>query len=185
MRNRGAQSGAEAAGGVHRIADEIRQVARGSSLAASDDPVLREHGGEEVAGVAILELGIGEFGEDRRLAELVDQVRAMLARAAEVEHHRDGLPPAFRRVKQIGQLVDRAAMRLVAVRLRIYRRPPKPPRRQVEAIHFHLQIRRDLADLQPSRVAVAGTDVLGVDLARGTVLLDTVLRRRRQHGHGG
>ena len=81
----------------------------------------------------------------------------MLARAAEVEHHRDGLLPMLGREQQIGQFVDRASIRFVAIRVRIYGRPPEPSHRQIETRHLPLQFRRGVVGLQPPRVAVAGT----------------------------
>lgn len=83
----------------------------------------------------------------------------MLARPAEVDHHRDGVVDATRAEEEIGERIRRPAVgHQPAVRVRRKRIAVKPAGRHPKPRHLLPQFECRGVGRKPSRIAVARTD---------------------------
>ena len=144
---------------VHRVAGQVRERTRPDGKGVADLPALRQHRGEDVAGIPPLEVGGCHLLEDDGLVELTDEVRPVLSRPAEVDDHRDGVVDATRAEEEIGERIRRPAVgHQPAVRVRRERIAVKPASRHPEPRHLLPQFECRGVGRKPSRIAVARTD---------------------------
>lgn len=140
---------------VHRIAGQVRERTRSDGKGMADLPVLRQHRGENVAGIPPLEVGGCHLLEDDGLVELTDEVRPVLSRPAEVDHHRDGVVDATRAEEEIGERIRRPAIgHLSAVRVRRERIAVEPASRHPKPRHLFTKFKCRGIGRKPPGVAV-------------------------------
>ena len=144
---------------VHRIAGQVRERTRSDGKGMADLPALRQHRGEDVAGIPPLEVGGCHLLEDDGLVELTDEVRPVLSRPAEVDDHRDGVVDATRTEEEIGERIRRPAVgHQPAVRVRRERIAVEPASRHPEPRHLLPKFECRGVGRKSSGVAVTGTD---------------------------